>query len=129
MDTGAGLAGSSQRADLQGVLAASQQPIKQEGGGVWQDGHISHERLGVAVVEGEVVAVPLPAGLLPGGVQRGRAPAAAQAQVADGRGTCIGRGMDGFGWLSRHQLVQELVGQTYPPSCLKPSDRCCLKPN
>lgn len=84
VDTGAGLAGSSQRADLQGVLAAGQQPVEQEGGGVWQDRHISHERLGVAVVEGKVVAVPLPAGVLPGGVQRGPAPTAAQAQVADG---------------------------------------------
>lgn len=36
------------------------------------------------MVEGKVVALPLAVGVRPGGMQHGRAPAAAQAQVADG---------------------------------------------
>lgn len=83
VDTGAGLAGPSQRADLQGILAASQQPIEEEGGGARQEGHVPHQGLGVAVPQGQAVPITLAVPVCPGCSQRGRAPTAAQAQVAD----------------------------------------------
>lgn len=100
-DTGAGLAGASQRADLQGILAARQEPVEEEGGGAGQEGHVPHQALGVAVPQGQAVAIPQARPGCPGRPQL-RAPTAAQAQVADRCWTCIRHST----WEAAHSLLE-----------------------